>query len=60
MDAQEVVAIDRKTLLVLVKTVKELEEGVKKGHESRAGSSVLTKSPGPSEDEEMHEEEDFD
>ena len=45
---------------MLVKTVKEVKEGVKKGHESRAGSSVLTKSPGPSEDEDMQEEEDFD
>ena len=54
------VAIDRKTLLMLVKTVKELKEGVKRGQESRAGSSVLTKSPGPSEDEDMHEEEGFD
>ena len=60
MKAADVVAIDRKILLMLVKTVKELKEGVNRGQESRAGSSALTKSSGPSEDEEMQEDEDFD
>ena len=57
---QDAVTIDRKTLLMLMKTVKELKEGVKRGHDSRAGSSALTKASGPSEDEELQEDEDFD
>ena len=59
MKEQDAVTIDRKTLLMLVKTVKELKEGVRRGQESRAGSSALTKSPSPSDDEEMREEEVF-
>jgi len=54
------VSIDRKTLLMLVKTVKELKEGVKRGQESRAGSPAPTKSPSPTEDAGMQEDEDFD
>ena len=60
LKAVDVVAIDRRALLMPVKTVKELKEGVKRGQDSRAGSSALTKSSGPSEDEEMQEDEDFD
>ena len=56
----DAVTIDRKTLLMLVKTVNELKEGVKQGQESRAGSLAPTKSLSPSEDEEMQDEEVFD
>ena len=56
----EVVAIDKKTLLMLVKTVRELKEGVAKGQESRGGSSPHTRSPGLSADEAMMEDEDLD
>ena len=56
----EVVAIDKKTLLMLVKTVRELKEGVSKGQESRGGSSPHTRSPGLSADEAMMEDEDLD
>ena len=59
LQAQDVVAIDRKILLMLVKTVKELKDGVKKGQESRATSSALTKSSSQSEDEDMREDEDL-
>ena len=53
------VSIDRKILLMLVQTVKELKEGVKKGQETRTNSSVFTKSASTSEDEEMAEDEDL-
>ena len=45
--------------MMLVKTVKDLKEGVKKGLETRASSSVYTKSSSHSEDEEMQEDEDL-
>jgi hypothetical protein len=48
-----------KTLLMLVKTVRELKEGVKRGQDTRASSSVLTKSSTHSEDEDMQEDEDL-
>ena len=54
------VSIDRRTLLMLVQTVKELKEGVKRGQESRAGSPAPTKAPDPTEDVGMQEEEGFD
>ena len=55
----ETIAIDNKILLMLVRTVKELKEGVKRGQETRASSSVLTKSTSHSEDEDMQEDEDL-
>ena len=54
------VSIDRRTLLVLVQTVKELKEGVKRGQESRAGSPAPSKAPDPAEDAGMQEDEGFD
>ena len=60
LKAADTVAIDRKILLMLVKTVKELKEGVKKGQESRTGSPARSKAYGSSEDEDMQEEEGFD
>ena len=59
LKAPEVISIDRKILLMLVRTVKELKEGVKRGQETRASSSVLTKSSTHSEDEDMQEDEDL-
>jgi hypothetical protein len=53
------VSIDRKILLMLVQTVNELKEGVKKGQETRTNSSVFTKSASHSEDEDMAEDEDL-
>ena len=44
---------------MLVRTVKELKDGVKRGQETRASSSVLTKSTSQSEDEDMQEDEDL-
>ena len=55
----ETIAIDKKTLLMLVKTVQELKDGVKKGQETRASSSGHTKSTSQSEDEDMQEDEDL-
>ena len=55
----ETIAIDEKILMMLVKTVKDLKEGVKKGLETRASSSVYTKSSSHSEDEEMQADEDL-
>ena len=55
----ETIAIDKKTLLMLVRTVQELKDGVKKGKENRASSSVHTKSTSQSEDEDMQEDEDL-
>ena len=59
LKAPDVIPIDRKILLMLVRTVKELKEGVKRGQETRASSSVLTKSSTHSEDEDMQEDEDL-
>ena len=59
LKAPDVIPIDRKILLMLVRTVKELKEGVKRGQETRASSSVLTKSSIHSEDEDMQEDEDL-
>ena len=53
------VSIVRRTLIMLVQTVKELQEGVKRGQESRAGSLAPTKEPDPTEDVGMQEEEDY-
>ena len=49
------VAIDTKTLLMLVTTVRELNEGVATGQENSGGSSPHTRSPGLSADEAMME-----
>ena len=54
------VSIDRRTLLMLVQTVKELKEGVQRGQESRAGSPAPTKAPDPADDVGMQEEEGYD
>ena len=55
--APDSITLDRKILLLLVQTVKELKAGVKKGHETRTSSSVFTKSASHSEDEDMEEDE---
>ena len=59
LNAPDVISIDRKILLMLVRTVKELNEGVKRGQETRASSSVLTKPSIHSDDDEMQEDEDL-
>ena len=59
LKAPDVIPIDRKILLMLVRTVKELKEGVKRGQDTKASSSVLTKSSTHSEDEDMQEDEDL-
>ena len=59
LKAPDTITIDRKILLMLVRTVKALKEGVKRGQETRASSSVLTKSSTHSEDEDMQEDEDL-
>ena len=55
----EIISIDKKTLLMLVKTVQELKDGVKKGQGSRESSPGHMKSTSQSEDEEMQEDEDL-
>ena len=60
MKAADTLAIDRKILLMLVQTVKELKEGVQKGQESRTGSPARSNAYGSSEDEDMQEDEEFD
>ena len=59
LKAPDIISIDKKILLMLVRTVKELKEGVKRGQETRASSSALTKSSIDSEDEDMQEDEDL-
>ena len=59
LKAPDIISVDKKILLMLVRTVKELKEGVKRGQETRASSSVLTKSSTHSEDEDMQEDEDL-
>ena len=59
LNAPDIIAVDKKILLMLVRTVKELNDGAKRGQETRASSSVFTKSPTHSEDEEMQEDEDL-
>ena len=59
LKAPYTIPIDRKILFMLVRTVKELKEGVKRGQETRASSSAFTKSPTNSEDEDMQEDEDL-